>query len=129
MITTVTRQQQAHFESPGGNTTTPLAFPALGAKEVFVVHQTQEPGGTNPMHVKSSEALVVVLAGTVDVVSATETASLAEGDAAEIPPHTAHQLCTTGDSPAQWLVITPSDVEYATPAGQRIEPIWARAER
>ena len=129
MITTVNRKAQTHFETPGGNTTTPLAFPALGAKEVFVVHQTQEPGGTNPMHVKSSEAFVVVLAGTVDVVSATETVSLAEGDAALISPQIAHQLRTTGDTSAQWLVITPAGVEYATPAGQRIEPIWARAER
>ena len=128
MITTVTQEQQARFETPGGNTTTPLASPALGAKEVFVVHQTQEPGGTNPMHVKSSEALVVVLAGTVDVVSATETASLGEGDAALISAHTAHQIRTTGESSARWLLITPAGVEYATPAGQRIEPIWARAE-
>ena len=126
MITSITRTQQAHFETPGGNTTTPLAFPALGAKEVFVVHQSQEPGGTNPMHVKSSEALVVVLAGTVDVVSGTETVSLAAGDAALIPPHTAHQLRTTGDVPAQWLVITSANVEYSTPTGERVEPIWAR---
>jgi quercetin dioxygenase-like cupin family protein len=126
MITTLTKEQQAHFETPGGNTTTPLASPALGAKEVLAIQQTQAPGGSNPMHVKSGEALVVVLAGTVEVVSSTQTVSVAEGDAALIAPHTAHQLRNTGDTPARWLVITAANVRYTTPTGELIEPVWAR---
>ncbi len=78
------------------------------------------------MHVKSNEAVVVVLVGTVDVVTATETSSLAEGDAGLIPPHTAHQFRNADDAPAEWLVITPANVEFTTPNGEPIEPIWAR---
>ena len=127
MITTVKGRQTARFATPGGNTTTPLASPRTGAKELLVIHQVQLPGGTNPMHTKSSEALVVVLAGTVDVVTATETRSLTEGDAALIAAHTSHRLRTTGEAPAQWLVITPASVQFATPEGEPIQPVWAQA--
>lgn len=94
-----------------------------------MIHQEQLPRGTNPMHAKSSEALVVLLAGTVDVVTTTETFSLTGGDAALISPHTAHRLCNTGDAPARWLVITRASVEFTTPKGEPIEPIWARASK
>ena len=126
MVTTITHRQSPRFDTPGGNTTTPLASSRVGAKELLVIHQEQQPGGTNPMHVKSSEALVVVLGGTVDVVTAAETVSLAEGDAALVTPHTAHRLSNTGDAPARWLVITPANVEFTTPDGEPIEPVWAR---
>ncbi len=126
MVTTITHRESPRFDTPGGNTTTPLASPRVGATDLLVIHQAQLPGGTNPMHVKSSEALVVVLVGTVDVITATETSSLAEGDAALIPAHIAHRLQNTGDTPAQWLVITPANVEFATPTGEAIEPVWAR---
>lgn len=127
MITKLTHGQSARFDTPGGNTTTVLASSRVGANELMAIHQAQLPGGTNPMHAKSSEALVVVLVGTVDVVTATETSSLGAGEAALISPQTAHRLTNTGDAPAQWLVITPSTVEFTTPEGKRIEPIWARS--
>ena len=127
MITTLTHEQTARFDTPGGNTTRLLASSRVGAKELFAIHQAQMPGGTNPMHSKSSEALVVVLVGTVDVITATETFSLGEGDAALIFPNTAHRLCNTGDAMAQWLVITPATVQFTTPEGEPIEPIWARS--
>ena len=127
MVTRLTHQQSARFDTPGGNTTTLLASSRVGAKELLAVHQAQLPGGTNPMHAKSSEALIVVLVGTVNVVTATETFSLREGDTALISPHTAHRLCNTGDATAQWLVITPAAVEFTTPEGDPIEPIWARS--
>ena len=126
MVTTITQRESPRFDTPGGNTTTPVASARVGAKEVLVIHQEQLPAGTNPMHAKSSEAVVVVLAGTVDVVTAKETLSLAKGDAALISPHTAHRLSNTGEAPAQWLVITPANVEFTTPKGEPIEPIWAR---
>ena len=125
MVTTIVRGGSPRFDTPGGNTTTPLASPRVGAKELLVIHQAQLPGGTNPMHAKSREALVVVLAGTVGVVTDTDTFPVAEGDAALIAPHTAHRLSTTSDVPAQWLVITPADVEFTTPEGEPIHPIWA----
>ncbi len=78
------------------------------------------------MHAKSSEAVVVVLVGTVEVVTATETVLLADGDAALISPHTVHRLSNSGDSLAQWVVITPASVEFTTANGEPIEPIWAR---
>ena len=127
MVTTINHRQSPRFDTPGGNTTTPLASPRVGAKEILVVRQEQQPGGTNPMHTKSSEAVVIVLAGTLEVVTTTERLSLAEGDAALISPHTAHRLCNTGDAPAQWLVITPANVEFTTADGDVIEPIWARS--
>ena len=126
MVTTITRAESPRFDTPGGNTTTPLTSSRVGAKELLVLHQTQLPGGTNPLHAKNREALVVVLAGAVDVVTETETLAIAEGDAALIPPSTLHRLSTTGDAPAQWLVITPAEVEYTTPNGEPIQPIWAR---
>ena len=127
MITTLTHEQGARFDTPGGNTTRVLASSRVGAKELLAIHQAQLPGGANPMHAKSSEALVVVLVGTVDVVTASETFSLAEGDSALISPNTAHRLCNTGDALAEWLVITPATVQFTTPEGEPIEPIWARS--
>ena len=127
MVTTLTHEQSGRFDTPGGNTTTVLASSGVGAKELLAIHQAQLPGGTNPMHVKSTEALVVVLVGTVDVVTAGESFSLGEGDAALISPQTAHRLTNIGDAPAQWLVITPASVEFTTPEGEPIQPIWARS--
>jgi quercetin dioxygenase-like cupin family protein len=127
MVITLNQEQSAHFDTPGGNTTTLLASSQVGAKQLFAIHQAQLPGGTNPMHAKSSEALVVVLGGTVDVVTGTETFSLREGDAALVSPGTTHQLRNAGTAVARWLVITPADVEFTTPEGQPIEPVWARS--
>lgn len=109
MITTVPRGQSTRFDTPGGNTTTALASPQLGAKELLVVHQTQLPGGTSPMHVKTTEALVVVLVGNVDVVSATDTSSLGEGDAALISLTRRTSCGVRVTPPAQWLFDYPGE--------------------
>ena len=90
-----------------------------------MIHQEQLPGGTNPMHSKSTEAVVVVLAGTVEVVTAAETFALGEGDAALITPHTEHRLTNTGDALARWIVVTLAGVEFTTATGESIQPIWA----
>lgn len=57
----------------------------------------------------------------------TSKSKLGSGASLKVSPYTAYRLCNTGDVPAQWLVITPANVEFTTANGDPIEPIWARA--
>jgi quercetin dioxygenase-like cupin family protein len=101
--------EQRHHHTPGGNVTTPLAAPSTGAAHLLVVRQRQAPGGANPWHRKSTEALVVVVGGEVALVGADEL----------------HRLRTIGAVDASWLVVTPGDVRFTAADGTAAEPVWA----
>lgn len=125
MIEPMTVTRQTSFDTPGGNTTTPLATPSTGARQVMVVRQEQEPGGANPSHRKSTESLVVVLAGDLEVVLPDGEARLAVGDAILVPPSTLHHVRNAGPDPARWLVVSPADVAFEREDGEPVVPIWA----
>lgn len=116
---------QRRYETPGGNTTTPLAAPATGATQLLAIRQHQAPGGHNPLHRKSTEALVIVLDGEISIGAHDDTALLAGGDTALIAAGELHQIRNTGTAPATWLVITPGDVMFSAEDGAPVEPVWA----
>ena len=124
MIKVVRQQDRPRYDTPGGNTTTPVATPSVGATELLVVRQEQAPGGANPMHAKSTEAVIYVLDGVVHVATETTTSLLSAGDAAVVPSGTLHQYRNAGEAPARWLVLTPGDVRFSDAGGDVVVPAW-----
>ncbi|MEJ7845057.1 MAG: cupin domain-containing protein [Acidimicrobiales bacterium] len=123
------RVQRSHdlvqFDTPVGNRTAPLASPATGAADVLAIRQHQAPGGSTPLHRKSTEALIVVLDGAIAVGTPDESTDLAPGDSAIVAAGDLHQIRTTGSTPADWIVVTPGGVRFSGEDGTPIEPAWA----
>lgn len=126
MTITATSGLAAPTHTPGGNATTVLASPALGARDLLVIHQEQAPGGMNPMHSKSTDAVVIALEGELEVVGTDESRRLCRGDSALIAAGTLHQLRNATDVAASWLVVTPGDVTFRSGDGEVVQPGWAR---
>ena len=119
-------QENKATETPNGNATTALATPSRGAGEVSVIRQRQQPGGFNPPHSHDHEEVMVLLEGRVTVHAEEETALLEAGDTLIIPARKVHSLKNTGDSAAEWLIISASGVRFFSEDGQEMHPGWAK---
>ena len=118
--------RRTSLDTPGSNATTPIATPSLGAAEVLVVRQEQAPGGANPPHTKSREALVLVLDGRVTVEVDGTQHELGADDSIVVPAGAVNRTVNAGPTPARWLVVTAAPVTFASPDGTPVEPAWAR---
>ena len=114
------------IETPGGNRTSGLATPSVGAAEVSVIHQRMAAGGQNPLHRHDREEVMVLAAGTVTVTCANEPVALAAGDTLIIPANTLHTIANMGGEPAEWLIIAPAGVRFFSEAGEEMHPAWAQ---
>lgn len=114
------------IETPNGNYGTSLATPRLGATEVTVVRQRQVPGGFNPTHVQNREEVMVLLSGRVTVSSGDERIELFSGDTLIVPAHTPHRVDNTGDTDAEWLIISPAGMQFFRETGEEASPPWIR---
>lgn len=125
MLQLLRTQELVGHVTPGGNTTTALAAPSTGAAQILVVRQTQEPGGANPLHHKSTEALVVVTDGAVAVGGPGGEVGVGAGEAVLVAAGTLHQIRATSESAASWLVVTPAGVAFTAADGTPVHPVWA----
>ncbi|SMB89493.1 cupin domain-containing protein [Deinococcus hopiensis] len=117
-------KQQHTVDTPNGNRVTPLATPRLGAGEVTVIRQRQVPGGFNPTHTQSREEVLVLLSGRVTVGSGEERSELLAGDTLIVPAHTPHQIVNTGSTDAEWLIVSPTGMQFFREDGEEMRPGW-----
>ncbi|WP_420595910.1 cupin domain-containing protein [Deinococcus sp.] len=125
MIVLRTQDQQTTV-TPNGNTVTPLATPSRGAHEVSMVRQSQTPGGFNPPHSQNREEIMVQLAGQVTVTSGNRSAILSPGDTLTMPADTVHQVQNTGDTDAEWLIISAAGMHFVGENGVTFSPDWIK---
>lgn len=125
MIVIRSQDHQA-TETPNGNHGTSLATPRLGARGVTVVRQRQKPGGFNPTHVQNMEEVMVMLSGQVTVTNGIERAELSGGDTLIVPAHTPHRVDNSGDTDAEWLIISPAGMRFFRETGEEATPPWIK---
>lgn len=126
MTTIVRGAAIAPIETPGGNAGAGLATPSVGATEVSVIRQRQQPGGANPVHSHDREEVMVVLAGTVAVTAGDDAHRLGPGDAIIVPARTPHRVENAGPEVAEWLLVAPAGVRFFHATGSEGSPPWAR---
>jgi quercetin dioxygenase-like cupin family protein len=114
------------IETPGGNASAPLATASMGACEVSVIRQRQMPGGNNPPHTHNREEVLVLLAGSLEVTLGPTAHTLRRGDTLVIPAGEAHQLRTSGEEPAEWLLVAPAGYRFYHASGEEATPAWSR---
>lgn len=122
----VVRREELEASGTEGNFAGGVATPSRGATEVSVIRQQQTPGATNPPHLHDREEVMVVLAGTVRVTMEKEDAELSVGDALVVPADTLHQVQSTGDAEAEWLLAAPAGVRFRFADGREASPAWAK---
>lgn len=125
MILVHTQEADA-IETPNGNFGTGLATPSRGASDVSVVRQRQVPGGYNPLHTHDREEVMIQLAGTVTVTGGDTRHLLLPGDTLIIPARTAHRVDNTGQSDAEWLIISTAGVRFFRENGEEASPPWVQ---
>lgn len=125
-MTVISIETLEYIESPNGNAGAAVATASRGAEEISVIRQRQQPGGFNPPHAHDREEVLVLLAGRIEVTVGDDTHALDAGDAIVIPARAAHQLRTTGDEPAEWLLVAPAGYRFYHASGDEASPAWAR---
>lgn len=118
-------QDTRAIETPNGNHGTSLATPSLGATEVSVVRQRQQPGGFNPLHSQDREEVMVMLLGSVTVSSANQTMHLKAGDTVIVEKGVQHRVDNTGSEDAEWLIVSQAGVKFYRETGEEAHPQWA----
>lgn len=121
----VVRREQLEASGTEGNFAGGVATPSRGATEVSVIRQRQAPSAKNPPHRHDREEIMVVLAGRVKVTAEKEEVDLSVGDALVVPADTLHQVQTTGDAEAEWLLAAPAGVRFVFADGSIASPAWA----
>lgn len=114
------------LETPNGNFGASLATSSKGAHEVSVVRQRQVPGGFNPTHTHDREEVMVQLAGSVTLSSGDERIVLSAGDTVILPADMPHRLDNTGDTDAEWLIISAAGVRFFKETGEEAYPEWTK---
>src|SRR5258708_12086030 len=84
-----------------------LATPRLGATEVTVIRQRQEPGTTLTLHYHKHEEVIVLLAGTVTALVGDKQVQVAPGATLIVPGHTLHQTENTSPTDAECRLTRP----------------------
>ena len=123
MILVRARETQP-IQTPNGNYATGIATPSRGAQEVSVVLQRQSPGGFNPLHHQNREEIMVQLSGRVTVSSNGERIELGAGDTLIVPPEVLHRVDNTGETEAEWLIISSAGARFFRENGEEARPAW-----
>lgn len=122
----ITRSSGARpFTTPNA-IVTPLATKRTGATELSVIHQRMESGHSNPQHTQTSEEVMYMLSGSVNVTVEGKSANLNSGDALTVPANTPHSIENASGSPAEWLIISPAGMQFHGPDGNPMSPEWAK---
>ena len=114
------------LETPNGNFGMGLATPSKGARQVSVIRQRQLPSGFNPTHTHDQEEVMVLLAGHVTLTLDDKRIVLAAGDTIIVPANMPHRLENTGDTDAEWLIISVVGVRFFRETGEEAHPDWAK---
>ena len=80
---------------------------ADGAANYIMAFRSLDPGSTAPNHAHEGEHLAYILEGTCILDCDGVEHFVAEGDAALVPPHTAHEWRSNSEYVAKWLVFNP----------------------
>ncbi len=119
-------QSLTSLETPNGNTVVSIATPSLGADEVSVVKQVQQPGGFNPEHSHDHEEVMLMQSGAVTLTVDGVEHVLEEGDTAIVPAEAVHQIANRGEAPASWMLIAPAGIKFFAATGEQMNPAWAQ---
>lgn len=112
--------------SPNGNHSGAVATNSKGATEVHVVRQVEESGGKNPPHKHNKEEIMVLLKGTITVTVDGAVDVMSTGDTLIVPAGTVHQIENSGDTDAEWLIISAAGRSFEAATGQTMVPEWSR---
>lgn len=112
------------FNTPNA-VVTPLATRRTGAGQVGLIHQCMQVGQCNPQHSHTTEEVMYILSGSVNVSVKGEIKTLHPGDVLIVPANTLHGIENAGDSSAEWLIISPAGMGFHDPNGNPIRPDWA----
>ncbi len=85
-----------------------------------------DAGHTNPMHTQTTEEVMVLLEGSVSVIVDGHTSQMAAGDTLIVPANTPHSIENTSDKVAEWLIISPAEMQFHGPDGNAMSPDWAK---
>lgn len=122
----ITRSSDAQkFNTPNA-IVTPHATGRTGAKQVSVIHQRMESGRSNPQHTQTTEEVMYMLSGNVDVVVDGKQISLSAGDSLTVPANVPHSIENSSGSPSEWLIISPAGMQFCGPDGNLMSPDWAK---
>lgn len=104
---------------------TAVATTALGSTDMCV-YRVELPAGTPGLpHTVSHEAVVVVLDGQVQFQLGDDTTTLAQGEAAVVPPGQLMSVNTTAQ-PATIMTSTKLGFQATMTDGSRLTPPWSR---
>jgi quercetin dioxygenase-like cupin family protein len=87
---------------------------ATGNKSTAAVYFEVEPGNMLPTHTDTSEELLMILEGEVEVTVGDEQTEASAGDVALIPPMVPHSLRNVGDGKARVFGFFSSNTTMAT---------------
>lgn len=112
------------FETPNASIT-PLATRKSGAEQVSIIRQRMQGSQRNPMHAHTSEEVMLMLDGAVDVTVDGITRRLAAGDTLIVPAGSMHCIENGGGQPAEWLIVSPLGMQFLGADGGAMTPAWA----
>lgn len=109
-----------------GNLMIGVATPTRGAAQVEAWYTTLAPGAATPLHVHTTEEVVVVLRGRGQVQFG-ETSQSFEAPCTLIAPHDVpHQIMNTGAEPLEAVAAMPIRSSIRTVDGQELDLPWRR---
>jgi quercetin dioxygenase-like cupin family protein len=114
------------METPGGNHTSALVTTTLGAKEICVFKQRQQPGGQNPPHYHDREEVLLVQSGTITVTVDQQEVEMTPGDVLIVPEGVVHSVTTNGNVPSEWLLVARAGLRFFRPDGEEAFAAWAQ---
>lgn len=120
----IRRSTAQQFTTPNA-IVTPIATRRTGSEQLSVIHQKMESGQSNPKHTQTTEEVMVMLSGYVDLVVGDQEVSLAAGDAIIVPACVPHAIVNSSGSSAEWLIVSPAGMQFHGPAGKAMTPAWA----
>jgi quercetin dioxygenase-like cupin family protein len=104
----------------------PLATESLGATQVSVIRQRMESGKKNPTHTQTKEEVMVMLSGEVQVMVDGVVGTMNAGDVLTVGSGIPHSIENTSGAEAEWLIISPSQMQFHGPDGNLMIPDWAK---
>jgi quercetin dioxygenase-like cupin family protein len=112
------------FKTPNASVI-PLATKRLGAQQVSVIRQLMESGHKNPTHTQTTEEVMIMLQGSVNVTVNGATQELFIGDTLIVPANTPHSIENASGKSAEWLIVSPLGMQFFGPDGNPVTPPWA----
>jgi quercetin dioxygenase-like cupin family protein len=119
------KEKQRMFTTPNA-VVCPLATKSLGASQLSVIRQRMQSGSKNPTHTQTHEEVMVMLSGDVQIMVGGAIESMSPGDVLTVGAGVPHSIENIGETEAEWLIISRSEMQFHGPEGKLMSPHWAQ---